>query len=344
MSLPAFSSRLLDWYGREGRRDLPWQGGDPYRVWLSEVMLQQTQVATVIPYFRRFVARFPDVRALAAAGIDEVLGLWSGLGYYARARNLHAAARQICERHGGTFPHDYETVKALPGIGPSTAGAILALAYGERHPILDGNVKRVLARHAGIDGWPGARATARRLWQLAAACTPYERVGEYTQAVMDLGATVCTRARPRCGTCPVAADCIALRDGRVDELPAPRPRRRKPLRRTTMLLLRDAGGAVLLERRPPSGLWGGLWCLPQADNGADFRRVACERYGVAMGTPEKLAPLRHAFTHFTLDIEPVAAMVAAPAALRDGQELMWAAPGALADLGLPAPVRRLLLG
>lgn len=343
MSAAGFARRLVAWHEHSGRHGLPWQGGDAYRVWLSEVMLQQTQVATAAPYYERFVARFPGVRELAGADLDEVLALWSGLGYYARARNLLAAARIVCEVHGGELPDDIESLMALPGIGRSTAGAVLSLAFGQRHPVLDGNVKRVLARHAGIDGWPGGRDVETKLWALAERLTPRTRTAAYTQAVMDLGATVCTRARPRCGACPLASDCVALHEGRIAELPAPRPRKAVPVRSTVMLLLRDGDGAVLLERRPPHGIWGGLWCLPETADEASAAAEARERYGIVTGPLQRLAPLRHAFTHFVLDIAPLAASVDTRGRPCGVEGVTWASSAALGALGLPAPVRGLVL-
>ena len=259
-----FASRLLNWFDTHGRKDLPWQNpATPYRVWLSEIMLQQTQVATVIPYFERFVQHFPNVVMLAAARQDDVLSLWSGLGYYARARNLHRAARQLIEQYAGDFPDTLELVQALPGIGRSTAGAILSLSRGAPHAILDGNVKRVLARYHAVDGWPGKAAVARRLWQLAEFALPGERAGAYNQAMMDLGATLCTRARPRCGACPVQAGCAAFATQSPERYPGRRDRQPLPVRETCMLVLRDSRQAVLLERRPESGRWGSLWSFPE---------------------------------------------------------------------------------
>jgi len=340
-----FAGQVLAWYDRHGRRDLPWQREPtPYRVWVSEIMLQQTQVATVIPYFERFMAAFPDVCALADAPADAVLHLWSGLGYYARARNLHRAAREIRDRHGGRFPEDFEAVQALPGIGRSTAGAILALARGRRHPILDGNVKRVLARRFGIEGWPGQAGVARELWALAERLTPRERVADYTQAMMDLGATVCTRTRPRCEACPVQDGCVARRDGRQSELPSPRPKRDIPLRRTCMLLLHDGTGRVLLERRPPAGVWGGLWSFPEI--GADQPAAAwCSaRLGCHAEREATWPAVRHTFTHFRLEITPLLARVAGePAdAVLEGGDRLWYNTRSPQPLGLAAPVRRLL--
>ena len=272
-----FATALLAWFDRHGRKDLPWQRErTPYRVWLSEVMLQQTQVRTAIPYFERFAAALPTLPDLAAAPEDQVLALWSGLGYYSRARNLLRAARICIERHDGALPHDIDALSALPGIGRSTAAAILAQAFGERHAILDGNVRRVLARFHGLHGWHGSGPVQRALWNLADRHTPATRTADYTQAIMDLGATVCTRARPRCGDCPLGNACIARRDGLVEVLPTPKPARAIPERETTMLIVHDPAGRVLLERRPPSGVWGSLWSLPECAGENDLERPLTE--------------------------------------------------------------------
>ena len=258
----AFASRLLRWHRQHGRHDLPWQHPRrPYRVWLSEVMLQQTQVAAVIPYFQRFVARFPDLRSLAAADQDEVLSLWSGLGYYARARNLLRCAQLLLSEHGGEFPQDPRLLETLPGIGRSTANAIVAQSYGSRWPILDGNVKRVLARHAGVSGWPGRSEVSAQLWRIADQRTPQTDLANYTQAIMDLGASCCRLRNPGCERCPVAEDCVARMDGRIAELPTARPKRERP-HRIQYLQIWTGNGEILLQRRPPSGIWGGLWCPP----------------------------------------------------------------------------------
>lgn len=301
----AIPVRLLPWFDLHGRHDLPWQHPrDAYRVWVSEIMLQQTQVATVIPYFQRFMASFPDLAALADAPEDAVLAAWAGLGYYSRARHLHRAAKAVAQRHQGALPNDFDALVALPGIGHSTAGAILALAYDRRFPILDGNVKRVLTRYFGIDGWPGAGAVEKALWTLADAATPAARVADYTQAIMDLGATVCIRSRPVCAACPLAADCRARIDGRTAEIPARRPRRAKPERATIMLAILDAERRILLERRPPSGVWGGLWSLPEV---ADETAAATflEDLALNASAPVALTPIRHTFTHFVLTIAPL---------------------------------------
>ena len=329
----SFAGALLAWFDRHGRHDLPWQRDpDPYRVWVSEIMLQQTRVAAVIPYFERFMARFPDVGSLAAAGLDEVLALWSGLGYYARGRNLHAAARVVAQDHGGRLPDTFEGLVALPGIGRSTAGAILALALGRRYPILDGNAKRVLARYHAVAGWPGDPAVEKRLWAFAEHHTPERRVGDYTQAVMDLGATLCTRAKPACLLCPVAAGCRAHAAGDPAGFPAPRPRRAWPTRETLLVVMRDPRGRVLVERRPPAGVWGGLWCFPEACAGLDPRdaAVSCaRRRRLKPGRVRPLAPVEHGFTHFRLRATPVVVSVepSPDGVAEDGGAVRWLDPG-----------------
>ncbi|NKN32725.1 A/G-specific adenine glycosylase [Marichromatium bheemlicum] len=338
-----FATAVLDWFDHHGRKDLPWQHEPTrYRVWVSEIMLQQTQVTVVIPYFTRFMARFPDLASLAAAPLDEVLSLWSGLGYYARARNLHRAARTIVETHGGRFPDTLAAVEALPGIGRSTAGAILSLADGQPLPILDGNVKRVLARCFAVDGWPGQSAVLKRLWQLSERCTPHQRTGAYNQAMMDLGATLCTRATPDCAHCPLAARCQALHQGRQRELPAPRPRRTLPERRTRMLVVRNAAGAVLLRRRPASGIWGGLWSLPEIAPDNDPAGWCLDRFNRAPDTVETLPGRRHTFTHFVLEIEVVALGLIAPETDVGEDGWRWSPPEERTAIGLPAPVADIL--
>ena len=336
-----FAARVVAWQRAHGRHDLPWQRTrDAYRVWLSEVMLQQTQVATVVPYYERFVAAFPDVRALAAADPDRVLALWSGLGYYSRARHLHEAARRVVGDHLGVFPADAATLATLPGIGASTAAAIAAFASGERGAILDGNVKRVLARHRGVGGDPGAPAVEARLWAIARRLVPREHVEAYTQGMMDLGATLCARTKPRCGECPVARDCVARREGRTAELPGRRTRRALP-RREVQLLWIERAGEVLLERRPSTGVWGRLWSLPEADAGADPVAALVERHGVRARLVERLAPVEHAFTHYALTMHPVR-LVATRMRGEAPADCRWAARAELAGLALPAPIRSLL--
>ena len=333
---------LIAWHERCGRHDLPWQHErTPYRVWISEIMLQQTQVSTVIPYYERFMQRFPDVRALAAAPLDEVLHLWSGLGYYARARNLHRAAQQVRDVHGGRFPETFEAIAALPGIGRSTAGAILALARAERFPILDGNVRRVLARVFEVDGDPSEAATLTRLWALSEACTPATRTDVYTQAVMDLGATLCTRRNPSCERCPLASLCGAHRTGRQHELPAPKRRRARALRRTCLLVLQRPDGAVLLERRPERGIWGGLWSPPQFDDAAAARVWLGSRL-TAVPALQPLAAVEHAFTHFDLVMTPLLGHCSGYDGAPDPAQFAWYSLAAPEALGLPAPILRFL--
>ncbi len=342
------ASRLLRWFDRHGRKDLPWQRAlddgrrDAYRVWLSEVMLQQTQVATVTGYFERFVRALPTLCDLAAADEDTVLALWSGLGYYRRARFLHRAAQLCLERHGDELPRDFAALSALPGIGRSTAGAILAQAHGLRFAILDGNIKRVLTRYHGIHGHPGESAVEKQLWRHAEAHTPEARVADYTQAIMDLGATLCTRSRPRCEDCPLAADCIAHRDGLTAQLPGRKPSRSIPTRATVMLILRDHHGRVLLERRGPQGVWSGLWSLPEASDPDGAWRIAQQH--AQIDDAQVLAPFTHVFSHYRLDIEPLLFdRATAQRGIADNPQLRWCSAGELGALGLPAPVRNLLL-
>ncbi len=342
----AFADLLVAWSRHGGRTHLPWKKDrSAFRVWVSEIMLQQTQVTTVIPYFKRFVARFPDVQTLAAADEDEVLHLWSGLGYYSRGRNLHAAAKRIAAEENGKLPEDIEGWQALPGVGRSTAGAILALSRNKRHPILDGNVKRVLCRYHGIESWPGESQTEKRLWALAEAHTPKQGVADYTQAIMDLGATVCLRRRPRCGECPLRVNCRARRLGLTESIPAPRPKKERPLRRTRFLILRDGDQAVLLERRPPSGVWGGLWGFPEASPEEDPARVCASRFGIEPDRARFLPPRLHGFTHFRLEIEPVLLEINAGAAgdrIMERGSVLWYKSASPNRLGLAAPVRRIL--
>lgn len=337
------AARLLPWFKRHGRRNLPWQRQPtPYRVWISEVMLQQTQVGTVAPYFARFIARFPDARALAAAPLDEVLHHWSGLGYYARARNLHRAAVELVARHGGRLPETLPELMALPGIGRSTAGAILALAQGLRFPILDGNVKRVLARVFCIRGRPGEAKTTARLWRLAEDCTPDERVAEYTQAIMDLGATVCTRANPACGRCPLRTDCAALAAGQVDELPERRRRADRRLRTTHMVLVLSNGAEILLRRRSPQGVWGGLWTPPEFPDARAARGWSTSSFGMARGRLRRLPVLRHSFTHFDLDIVPWVLRLPGRGPRVEEPGALWYNYRAPASVGIATPIRKMI--
>jgi A/G-specific adenine glycosylase len=338
---PAFARRVIAWQRRHGRHDLPWQNTrDPYRLWLSEIMLQQTQVAAVIPYYERFLARFPALADLATAPADDVLKLWSGLGYYARARNLHRAAQAVLQVHGGTFPRAREAVEALPGIGRSTAAAIVAFAYGERAAILDGNVKRVFARHFGVHGWPGEPKVAARLWALAEAGLPAKDIEPYTQGLMDLGATVCTRT-PRCEACPVSGTCVAYRRGLTATIPASKPRAALPHRRTAMLVALHAG-CVLLEKRPSQGIWGGLWSLPEYAADGSGAGVLDGLLGKKRSRLVPLEPVEHGFTHYRLTIEPHVARLARP--LPDRPGYVWLPLADTVGAALPAPVKRILAG
>jgi A/G-specific adenine glycosylase len=341
--LRIFAPALIGWHATHGRHDLPWQNTrDPYRIWVSEIMLQQTQVGTVIPYYERFMARFADVRALAGADEEDVLAHWAGLGYYARARNLHRAAQQIRDLHAGAFPGEREAIEALPGIGRSTAAAIAAFAFGQRHAILDGNVKRVLARCFGVDGFPGERVVENSLWALAESLLPEAKdVPIYIQAQMDLGATVCTRGKPRCAKCPMAEICVALRTDRVVELPTPRPAKSVPRRETGMLIL-ISGREVLLERRPPAGIWGGLWSFPECAPDDDPVALANIRTGTTGSAGPELPLLEHGFTHFHLTIHPHVVEVGRKPRRVAEPGPMWMAIDDALDAAIPKPVKTLL--
>jgi len=363
-----FSSRLISWQREHGRHDLPWQSADAYRVWLSEIMLQQTQVATAIPYYRRFVASFPNIAALAAATEEQVLEHWSGLGYYARGRNLHRAAQLVMQCHGGKFPHEFEQILELPGIGRSTAAAICALAFHQRHAILDGNVKRVLARYCGIVGWTGNKQVEALLWQQAEALLPAGCGGEgsveslptstpilpfplqggresciaiYTQALMDMGAMLCTRSKPKCIECPVQTNCIAFQTGRVAELPTPRPRKVVPERWATFLLVMHEGD-ILLEKRAPAGLWGGLWCLPQIEEGDEELTDYAQRRAWQIDEQIALPAFTHTFTHFKLHITPLLLNLAHKPLQVQQAGSVWLAVEDALTAAIPTPVRKLL--
>ena len=341
---PTLAPRLLAWFDAHGRHDLPWQRErTPYSVWVSEIMLQQTQVGTVVPYFERFMTRFPSLAALAQAPLDDVLGAWSGLGYYARARNLWRAAKTVAAEHGGEMPQDFDALHALPGIGRSTAGAILAQAHGQRWPILDGNVKRVLSRYHAVAGWPGAPRVERELWVHAEAHTPHDRVADYTQAIMDLGATLCVRARPACTVCPLVQDCASAREGTQAQYPAPRPKRERAQRQVAVLVVQDPDGRVLLERRPAEGIWGGLYSLPELPL-EDSAEAWCERaLGARVTAQRELATIEHAFTHFDLDLMPqLLTLAASPSAVMDRPDWLWYKLGTTLAVGVPAPVAALL--
>ncbi|TDV30340.1 A/G-specific adenine glycosylase [Stenotrophomonas sp. CC22-02] len=341
-----FVRRLLRWFDGHGRHDLPWQHPrSPYRVWLSEIMLQQTQVATVIPYFQRFLQHFPTLPDLAAASNDAVMAQWAGLGYYARARNLHAAAKRCVELHDGELPRDFDALHALPGIGRSTAGAILSQAWNDPFAILDGNVKRVLSRYHGIDGFPGLPAIEKQLWTIAeahVAQVPAGRMADYTQAQMDLGATVCSRAKPACVICPLHDDCVARREGRTAELPTPKPGKTLPEREAVALLLRDARQRVLLQKRPDTGIWAQLWTLPQAEAGSVLQDWFDAHVDGSLEDAEELPVLQHTFSHYKLHLQILSRQVHG---LRvEEPTLRWVAADELPALGLPAPIRKLLDG
>lgn len=344
MKADSFASRVLIWFKQHGRNDLPWQQPrSAYRVWVSEIMLQQTQVATVIPYFERFIQRFDSIASLAAASEDEVMHHWSGLGYYARARNLHQAAKTVCEEHGGEFPQDFEQVQALKGIGRSTAGAILAQAFGQRHAILDGNVKRVLARYHGVDGWPGQLKVQKQLWTYAEQHTPNQQLADYTQAMMDLGATLCRRSQPRCSDCPIADDCVALAEDRVATLPTPRPKKTLPVKTARMLVLVDSDNQVLLEKRPPTGIWGGLWSLPELDLDQDVASWCQQQWQLQVGSVEDAAGIRHSFSHYHFDIIPCRVEVKNPdQSVMEAERIVWYNTSHPDQRGLAAPVKNIL--
>lgn len=343
MKPEAFGPAVVAWYNQHGRKDLPWQQNvSPYRVWISEIMLQQTQVTTVMDYFARFMQAMPNVQTLAAAPLDEVLHLWTGLGYYTRARNLHKTAQLICETYNGEFPRSAATLATLPGIGPSTAGAIASLSMDLRAPILDGNVKRVLARYSAEASYPGASQATKRLWQISEELTPYQDVAKYTQAMMDLGATLCTRKQPDCARCPVSSGCIAYATEQQHLLPAPRPRKELPVKRVTMPLLVNQDNAMLLQQRPTEGIWGGLWSLPELDDIASLQPLLREHL-LNLEQQHCLEPLRHTFSHYHLDIEPWLIRVhsSAPLGIAENNWL-WYNPYNPPRLGLAAPIKGLI--
>ena len=341
MQASQFSAQVLSWYDKYGRKTLPWQiDKTPYKVWLSEVMLQQTQVATVIPYFERFMARFPTVTDLAHAPLDEVLHLWTGLGYYARARNLHKAAQQVVTLHGGSFPQTFDEVAALPGVGRSTAGAILSLSLGQHFPILDGNVKRVLARCYAVSGWPGKKEVEKKLWELSEQVTPAQGVERFNQAMMDLGAMVCTRSKPKCSLCPLENGCVASADASWALYPGKKPKQTLP-ERTGYFLLMQHENEVLLTQRPPSGLWGGLYCFPQFDDEDGLRDWLAQRQ-INADNLTQLNAFRHTFSHFHLDIVPMWLPVSSFTSCMDEGNALWYNLAQPPSVGLAAPVERLL--
>ncbi|HQR50079.1 MAG TPA: A/G-specific adenine glycosylase [Methylophilaceae bacterium] len=340
--MSSFSNRIIAWQRRHGRHDLPWQKTrDPYAIWVSEIMLQQTQVAAVIPYYQRFMARFPDIASLAAADEDIVLQHWSGLGYYSRARNLHAAAQKLMNEFGGRFPQSPEAIQRLPGIGRSTAAAIAAFSFGHCGAILDGNVKRVLTRCFGVAGWPGQPAIEKRLWELAESLLPQTGIAAYTQGLMDLGASLCSRSKPACSHCPLLNECVAQRECLTTSLPSPKPRKVLPERATTMLLLLD-GNDILLEKRPSTGVWGGLWSLPEVAGDGDAQHVARQRFGLETVARPAMPTLTHAFTHFRLHITPQPLLVTKWLQQGLDSRVVWLDIEDARGAALPTPVRRLL--
>ncbi len=340
----SFSQQLLHWFDQHGRKQLPWQQNPtPYRVWISEIMLQQTQVTTVISYYQRFMVRFPDLQSLAKAPVDDVLHLWSGLGYYSRARNLHAAAQQIEQQHLGNFPSELEQLIDLPGIGHSTAGAIRSIAFELATPILDGNVKRVLTRYAAIEGWPGKSTVSNQLWQLAEELTPENRSADYTQAIMDLGATLCKRSKPACDNCPMQTHCQAHQNGQVDQFPTRKPKVAKPSKEAYFLMFFDPDNQLLLIKRPASGIWGGLWSFPELNNLDLLDEYAKKTFGLVIKKQTQLPSIRHIFSHFSLEIKPLLVTVDHDRkSISVAQDYAWYLPEKMGKIGLPAPVSKLI--
>jgi A/G-specific adenine glycosylase len=339
----SFSDQVLAWFKVHGRKHLPWQTDrTPYRVWVSEIMLQQTQVATVIPYYQRFMTRFPDVQSLARASQDDVLQLWTGLGYYARGRNLHKCAQIVAAEHFGEFPDNVDGLEQLPGIGRSTAGAIISLALNQRAAILDGNVKRVLARFHAIEGWPAKVTVSKELWAAAEAHTPEQDFADYTQAMMDLGATVCTRSKPKCSDCPLQNDCTGLKQGAPENYPGKKPKKTLAVKTTQFLILQNNLGNILLEQRPSVGIWGGLWSFPELDNAEDAVNYCNEHFGTITDYESKPS-FRHTFSHFHLDITPVYISIEQTTRrIAENDRQQWLKCHQWKTLGLPAPVKKLL--
>jgi A/G-specific adenine glycosylase len=344
LASPEFQKAVLDWFDQYGRKDLPWQLAiDPYRVWVSEIMLQQTQVQTVIPYFQQFMMILPTVADLAEAHEDQVLHLWTGLGYYARARNLHRTAQRVMAEFDGEFPAEIEQLMELPGIGRSTAGAIRSIAFGLPAAILDGNVKRVLARYAAIEGWPGKAATQKQLWELAETMTPAPRVADYNQAMMDLGATLCTRSSPDCEQCPLVATCKARAENRQADFPGRKPRKALPVKSTIMLMVVNSAGETYLEKRPGQGIWGGLWSFPEVDSEEKARQFCQDRFSADPASMQLWEPLRHTFSHYHLDIQPALVRLEnVPDTIMEGGRQLWYNSAQPESLGLAAPISRLL--
>lgn len=341
MANTSFSERILQWFDKHGRKNLPWQHNrTPYRVWVSEIMLQQTQVATVIPYYKRFMERFPDVASLASATQDEVLSYWAGLGYYARGRNLHKCAQVITEIYQGNFPETVEELETLPGIGRSTAGAIISLSSGKHAVILDGNVKRVLARHHAVEGWPGKTPIANELWKYAEQHTPEKRCDDYNQAMMDLGATLCSRTKPACSLCPISETCEALTENRQTDFPGKKPKKTLPIKTVQWLVMQNKEGEFFLEQRPPQGIWGGLWSFPELTM-EDCVHEEAEKFGKSQNS-EILKPFRHTFSHYHLDIHPILLEIDKIYTGIGEPNKAWIKTEQLSTVGLAAPVKKLL--
>ena len=344
MTKNSFSDPLLNWFDRHGRKDLPWQkNASPYHVWLSEIMLQQTQVKTVIPYYQRFIKHYGDVQSLADAPIDNVLALWTGLGYYARARNMHKAAILMCDQHQGSMPNELQALIDLPGIGRSTAGAIMALAYQQRFAILDGNVRRVLTRFYAISGWPGNKVVENQLWQYAEKLLPVERIADYIQAQMDLGATICTRTKPTCEQCPLTTDCKAFLLNNAQNYPTTKPKKIIPLRQTNWLIAQLQTGEVLLQQRPNSGIWGGLWSFPELSFTKNIATTCQHEFNINTGEITIYPHFRHVFSHFKLDIYPyLVSSTIDENHIAENKKLTWYKISDALQLGLPAPVKSFL--
>ncbi len=337
-----FQQKILAWFDLNGRKNLPWQKDtSPYRIWLSEIMLQQTQVTTVIPYFNQFIQRFPDIHQLAKAPVDSVLHLWSGLGYYARARNLHKTA-MIIDDNGGQFPNDLNALMELPGIGRSTAGAILSIAFNNSHPILDGNVKRVLARFHAISGWTGSAKVSKQLWEISTLYTPVLRCADYTQAIMDMGATLCTRSKPHCELCPIHSECGAWINNLVNKIPNPKPKKKLPIKHLVFLMLQDNDNQILLEKRPASGIWGGLWSLPEFPT-LSAAQSWCQQNNLALQSIKQLDEQRHSFSHYHLDYTVALVITKNPTnKVMEVNHSVWYKAEQIQNLGLPAPIKKLL--
>ncbi len=348
--MKSFSRKVLAWFDQHGRKDLPWQHNiNPYRVWVSEIMLQQTQVKTVIPYFEKFMQSFPNVQALANADQDTVLKYWSGLGYYARARNMHKAAKMVCEEFSGKFPDNLEAMQSLSGIGRSTAAAILSISSNKKEAILDGNVKRVLSRVFAIDGWPGKPDVLKKLWGLAEETVPDTRNADYTQAIMDLGATLCTRSKPRCDDCPLKADCLAFRQGKQTDYPGKKPKKIMPEKETIMLIIKNHNQEVFMQKRPPVGIWGGLWCFPQFEKMESAEEWLNTNYDASIKQTDRLPKLKHTFSHFHLHIQPLIVTLKNPininmkkSSVMEHNDSLWYNITTEFNGGLAAPVQTLL--